>query len=515
MAANITKNSDANKLFLDIVDYLQCAIYQGAFDIKRPMNFITSACKQITGYSPEEFIKGRVFYGDLIVVEDRFRVWNTIKQASQSGNSFNLNYRIRDRNGNVKWIWEKGYRTSQNGGIEQTEGMFMESLDYINMLNLLQQREELFRALAEFSKDIVFRVRIKPTVEYEYISPSIRQIMGYDPEELYENPELTTKIVHKDSKKCCKKIKSGHIPEKPFVLKVKAKDGRIVYIEQNIRAIRNENNEIIALQGVARDITERIMLEQELHNLNKELEKKVKERTEQLIIAKKMSVIGELTSGIVHDFNNILTAIEGSVTVIKDNHKSNAVHKMLKIIEKQIEFGRGLIERLLAYAAAKPFCPKMVTITEFFNEVIPLLKPLVHDKAFIKIEGLLEGKIWIDPLMFKQIIINIIKNAKEAIENRGTITIKTNIVPHTEVKDFEINYIQPGTYVSIAISDNGKGIKQKDIKKIFMPFYSSKNHCRGLGLAQVYGLTRKYGGYIDVQSRVNEGTTFTLYFPAK
>lgn len=506
--------NNADKLLASLeqfkLDKIKCAFYSSEFEERRPIISITKSCFAITGYTSEEFLTHKVSLGELVANEDKYRVWHTIEDASKTGESYHINYRITHKNGTIVWLLEKGYITEDK---ESICGIIMESFDYLNLLTILQQREELYRDLAEYSKDVLFLLKVKPELKYEYVSPSVKKQLGYDPEELYNNPNLGEKFWHPKNLDLRNKILRGEQISHPIITKLIRKDGQEIYVEQNLHFIRDHDGEIVAIHGISRDITDRIKLEEELKKINEQLEEQVKKQTEKLFLAEKMGVVGKLTSGLAHDFNNILTAIDGALEIFKQDVDDTLKTKMLEIIRSQVQIGQELIGKLLDFAAQKPSNPRPTDVKEILDDLLELFKAQCSGKALLKIERIEPATINIDPVELKQILLNVVKNAVEAIQDFGDVSIGCHIVEHTDVRDIEKRYIRKGQYAEIEIRDTGTGMPNGQVKQLFMPFHSTKGKGRGLGLAQVYGLTRKNNGYIYVISKLNEGTSVKLYFP--
>lgn len=235
----------------------------------------------------------------------------------------------------------------------------------------------------------------------------------------------------------------------------------------------------------------------------------------QLRQAQKMEAIATLAGGIAHDFNNILMGLQGHLSIIKyqlgDGHPFAA---RLSSMEKLIESGSKLTNQLLGYARRGRYEVRPLNL----NDVVKLTTETfrqVRKDIMVHLELAAElPLIEADASQMEQVLMNLLVNAADAMPEGGDVFIKTKEaeVFSTEGMHFPI---KPGRYVLMSVRDEGIGMDEATKERIFEPFFTTKEMGRGtgLGLASVYGIVKGHKGYIDVRSRLNEGTTFYLYFP--
>ena len=244
---------------------------------------------------------------------------------------------------------------------------------------------------------------------------------------------------------------------------------------------------------------------------------------QRLLQSQKMQAMGQLTGGIAHDFNNLLTAMIGFCDLLLQRHiPADPSYGDVIQIKQNASRAAVLVKQLLAFSKQQTLTPKVVSVTETLISISELLRRLVG--IDIELEIVHGREIWqvkIDESQFEQMLINLVVNARDAIKENGKIKITTqNFYAEKEVAC--VNDIAPvGDYVVIEISDNGCGIPPEDINNIFEPFFSKKDENirkkagtgTGLGLATVYGIINQNGSFINVQSVINEGTSFKIYIP--
>ena len=244
--------------------------------------------------------------------------------------------------------------------------------------------------------------------------------------------------------------------------------------------------------------------------LNAEIEKK-------LLQGQRLETIGKLSSGMAHDFNNLLSSIFGSLNLLKKRvPQQENVTRMIDNIENCAARARDLTKGLLSFG--KPTIKQrelikpnhlITELSKVINQTFP--KEITYEsKAEEKVNDILGS-----PTEIYQILLNLCVNAKEAIKGIGKITLsaKNVFVDDKNISNFP--WLDKGKYVCFAVTDTGEGISEENIRKIFDPYFSTKKKDTGsgLGLYVTYGIIKAHGGYVDVTSKINEGTTFNVYIP--
>lgn len=256
------------------------------------------------------------------------------------------------------------------------------------------------------------------------------------------------------------------------------------------------------LLTVFRDVTERERLEEQLQH------------------AQKMDSIGVLAGGIAHDFNNVLAMILGAAEIIKNRAKENPdILKFSNIICSAAERGSGIAKQLLMFARSEKGILKPLSLSQFVSDVCRLLEHSIPKSISLQTNFTAENDILLgDGDQLNQVLINLAVNARDAIEQKGIPGILqfniSNISGLSIAKEFPEVIDQQ--YVRLQVVDNGSGIEEHIVERMFEPFFSTKERGKGtgLGLSIVHGIVKNHRGFISVQSTVGAGTTFTLYFPA-
>src|SRR5262249_11191457 len=238
---------------------------------------------------------------------------------------------------------------------------------------------------------------------------------------------------------------------------------------------------------------------------------------EQLRQSQKMEAIGQLAGGIAHDFNNLLTTVLGySNMALNQLSPHEPIREEIEEIQKAGERAANLTRQLLAFSRKQLFEPRVLDVNALIAESTRMLARLIgeHIRFSTELEPDL-GHVRADPGQIEQVIVNLVVNARDAMPDGGTLTIRTRNV------GTEGSYTQPrlgaplGPHVVISVGDTGVGIDPETQKRIFEPFFTTKEkpHGTGLGLATVYGIVSQSGGQVVVESEPGRGARFDIYLP--
>lgn len=237
----------------------------------------------------------------------------------------------------------------------------------------------------------------------------------------------------------------------------------------------------------------------------------------QLAQSQKMQAVGQLAGGIAHDFNNLLTAMMGfcDLMLLRQTPGDQSFTDVMQIKQNATR-ATNLVRQLLAFSRQQELELKVLNITDSLAELSALLRRLLGANVDLKIKHARDlSRVFMDKGHFDQIIMNVMVNARDAMEGGGTITLTTQNYETKKSKRLGHNMLAAGSYILMEIMDTGEGIKPEIIDRIFDPFFSTKKvgEGTGLGLSTVYGIVKQAGGVISVASKVGEGTTFSIYLP--
>ncbi len=239
----------------------------------------------------------------------------------------------------------------------------------------------------------------------------------------------------------------------------------------------------------------------------------------QIAQATKMQAVGQLAGGVAHDFNNILTAIIGHCDLMLMRHTpGDTDYDDLQQIKSNSNRAAGLTRQLLAFSRQQTLRPQVLQLPDVISEVSHLLKRLLGETVQLVVKhGRDLGPVRADPGQLEQVIVNLSVNARDAMASKGggTLTIQTYSVKASQVADLGSEILPIADYSALSIADTGTGIPASILGKVFEPFFTTKEVGKGtgLGLSTVYGIVKQSGGYIFADSKVGDGTRFTIYLP--
>jgi two-component system cell cycle sensor histidine kinase/response regulator CckA len=233
--------------------------------------------------------------------------------------------------------------------------------------------------------------------------------------------------------------------------------------------------------------------------------------------SQKMQAVGQLAGGIAHDFNNLLTAMIGFSDLLLLRHRpGDQSFADIMHIKQNANRAAGLVRQLLAFSRQQTLQPRVLDMTDILAELSHLLRRLIGETIELEmIHGRDLGAVKADQGQLEQVIINLAVNARDAMPEGGTLTIETDSAHLARPVKRKGEIIPAGDYTRIRVADTGCGIAQDELDRIFEPFYSTKEvgAGTGLGLSTVYGIVSQTGGFVEVKSRLGEGTSFAIYLP--
>lgn len=277
------------------------------------------------------------------------------------------------------------------------------------------------------------------------------------------------------------------------------------------------------LIGFIESLTEK---NQKFAEINEELQHEIHERMSleesrqkleiALLQGQKLQAIGTLAGGIAHDFNNILYAIIGYVELsLADLPKGDQSTENLKKVLAGAKRGQDLVSRILSFSRRQHHDLVPLNVNQVIESVLSLLKPTVPASVEIVYQSGFDGEIKANQTQLHQVLVNLINNAVDAMDGEGKITIKTERIPQGDKLLMKFPEMLEKNYCRIDVTDTGSGMDPATMKRIFEPFYTTKEVGKGtgLGLSIVHSIIKDHQGEITVSSKLGEGTTFSILLP--
>jgi len=357
----------------------------------------------------------------------------------------------------------------------------------------LERREEHYRSLIENSLDLVSILNFDGTIRYA--SPSHERILGYALDELVGQNAL--EFVHADDLSAIREALARADASASMELRFRHKDG-------NWRVLESVGRNLASVPGVrgvvvnSRDITDRRRLEEQLHH------------------SQRLEAVGRLAGGVAHDFNNLLMVISGYSQMLLDTMlPGDPARDDLEQIAKAAKRATDLTHQLLAFSRRHVTRPALINVNELMLDMERMLRRVMGEDIEVVTElGPDLKNVQADPGQIEQVILNIAVNARDAMPKGGKFTIKTAALGVRDEIGPEQAGLEASEYVMLSLADTGAGMDSRVLARLFEPFFTTKEHGTGLGLSTSYGIIKRSGGDIRVESKPQCGTAFRIYLPA-
>ncbi len=290
-----------------------------------------------------------------------------------------------------------------------------------------------------------------------------------------------------------------HEPFRKFEYRGRDSAGRPRYFSVNGQPMFAPDGRFLGYRGTSTDLT------------------KQHETEERLRQSQKMDAIGQLTGGVAHDFNNVLTVITGTIEIVREGLADKPqIAAIAQLIDDAATRGAEITSQLLTFARRQPLQPREIDVSGLVTDTARLLKPILGEH--IDIETVLAPDAWsamADPSQLSSAIVNLAVNARDAMPGGGKLTLETANVVLDTTGSADEGEMQSGEFVMIAVTDTGQGIPAEIRDRVFEPFFTTKGVGRGtgLGLSMVYGFAKQTGGTVRLESEQGCGTVVRLYLP--
>jgi two-component system cell cycle sensor histidine kinase/response regulator CckA len=428
--------------------------------------------------------------------EDKPRLLAQVESYLQGREpQYRVEFRLRHKNGSYRWIAASGQLIIEK---DNNSKRFMGCHVDITERKRAEEEKELLMAAIEQAGEIVLVTDTKGIIQY--VNPVFEKVTGYSHQEAVgQNPRMLKSGKHDVQfyEDLWTTITAGKTWKGRFINK--RKDGKLITGDATISPVYDASGHIVNFVAVKRDITEHLQLEQ------------------QLFQAQKIETVGQLASGVAHDYNNMLSVILGYTELTLAKVKpDDPVYPNLTQILKAANRSIGITHQLLTFARKEAVLPQVLDLNEAIEGALKMLRRFVGENIELAWQpGGDLGPVKIDPSQADQLLVNLCINARDAIPDVGAITIETSNVTIDDAYCALRPAAAPGDFIRLSISDNGCGMDKDTLEKIFEPFFTTKQpgEGTGLGLATCYGIVKQIGGFINVYSEPGQGTVFQVHLP--
>ncbi|MGM0654534.1 MAG: PAS domain S-box protein [Thermodesulfobacteriota bacterium] len=453
--------------------------------------------EQLFGWKPEEVVGASAWdnvHPDDIEPTRKF--FEKIMHKPDVIGTIECRYRCKD--GSYKWIEFTGTNLFHDPDILGLLGNYQDITERKQAELALLESETRFKALhnASFGGIIIHDQGV--ILE---CNQGLSEMTGYEYAELIGMNGLML-ISEKSRKKVTDNIRAGY--EKPYEAFGLRKNGEEFPMRLEARNVPYKGKQVRTVEF--RDLTEQKQAEAEKEKLQAQLSQ-----------AQKMESVGRLAGGVAHDFNNMLNIILGNTEMaIEDIAPDDPVHGNLGEILSAAKRSADITRQLLAFSRKQTIAPKILNLNDTIESMLRMLRRLIgEDIDLAWLPGANIRQVRMDPSQIDQILANLCVNARDAIADVGKITIETGNTTVDSAYFATHSGFVAGDFVLLAVSDDGCGMDQETMSKMFEPFFSTKEVGKGtgLGLATVYGIVKQNDGFINVYSEPDQGTTFRIYLP--
>jgi PAS domain S-box-containing protein len=485
------RSSERERYFSAVVESSHDAIITKSLDGE--ITAWNRAAERLFGYSAAEAVGRHI---RLIVPEDRRDEMYDILERASSGESIEPQEtgRLHKDGHEVDVSLTVSPLFSAGGGIVGASEIIRDITESKRTQGALDREIEERQRIFDTSQDLILVTDSFGT--FVQVSPSSATILGYRPDEM--TGRTAVDFIHPDdldtAREEMRSARRGGLTRN-FEARYRHRDGRIMVLNW----MGTWSEPVRRYFFIGRDLTEKRSAEAQFRQ------------------AQKMDAIGQLTGGVAHDFNNILTVITGTIGILADAVADRPeLTSIARLIDDAAVRGAQLTKHLLAFARKQPLQPREIEINSLIIESAKLLRPTIGQR--IEVSPRLAADIWpalVDPNQLSTAILNLALNARDAMPDGGKLILETRNVHLDEGYASMNSDVRIGDYVMIAVSDTGAGISADNLEKVFDPFFTTKEVGKGtgLGLSMVFGFVKQSGGHIKIYSELGHGTSVKLYLP--
>jgi two-component system cell cycle sensor histidine kinase/response regulator CckA len=466
-----------------------------ATDMLGQIRYVSPSVERVLGYVPDQVVRRNIF--EFVHPEDTISARESFADIlAEPGVTGRLTpVRAKHRDGGWRNVEVVGKRLAGDDAV------------VLSMRDITErkQAEEALRR-SEHKLHLYFEQTRLGMIEWDTDSritswnPAAEKIFGYTANEVFGRD--VTFLVTDESVEFAAHAgvwSMGDMTTAPFTNENITKDGHVIVCEWCNTPLTGADGKVIGITSLIEDVTEKI------------------NRNERLAHAQRLEMIGTMASGLAHDLNNILAPITVISQALRYELLRSSAHMRLDALDACARRGIELINNILSLARGSRMERVEVNSSKLFREVSNVIQEVFPKNMEVK--TLLPTDIWLidgNSVELHQVLMNLCLNARDAMQRGGVLTLKARNVVLSKKEASAIPNAQPGPYVEWQISDTGSGIAPEYLRQIFDPFFTTKERGKGtgLGLSVSMRIVKNHGGGVEVDSKIDSGTTFKVYFPA-
>jgi PAS domain S-box-containing protein len=437
--------------------------------------------------------------------EDSDWIRKLYEGAEKDRRNVEIEYRIIHPDGQPRWIRELSEIVlDSEGRASAYVGTLQDITERKRTEENLRQSEQRFRSLADNLPGIVYRLIVQPDGEMRetYISAGVKKMLGVEPELFTSGRAKLIDYLHPEEKeRRLALMRQANERGAPLTIESErfiGRDGEVRWwqVYASPRPLPDGSTQF---DGIALDITEQRAIAQQLRK------------------SQRLEAVGQLTSGISHDFNNLLGVIVGNLDLALERTDDSHLRELIQAANTSALHGADLTRRLLAFSRGQPLAPEAVDLNRILPQIAAMLRRTLGEQVTVDLR-LRQQNLWlciVDRSQIEDVILNLAINARDAMPTGGTLTIEVGNAHLDEFYSSEEPGVIPGDYVLLTVTDTGSGMAPEVLEHVFEPFFTTKGEHlgTGLGLSMVYGFVKQSRGHIKIYSEVGHGTTVKIYLP--
>jgi PAS domain S-box-containing protein len=452
------------------------------------------------GYLPEDIEPCVAWWLARTHPDDVATVTRFLQEALEGKRTeWTLHYRMQRADGS--WAHVEGRARllrAPDGRPISTEGVVRDVSEQREAEAALREREVMFRLLTEQSRELI--CRRDADGRYLYVSPAIVELAGWTPEQLvgrnayeYLHPDDVDRIRAEAHALALR----GEVARTGIQYRFRRADGSYLWLETLTRPITDDTGAVVELHTSSRNVTERRLLE------------------EQLARAQKLEAIGMLAGGVAHDFNNLMTIVRGNIELVRDVVVDAEAGELLTEALEATQRAASLTRQLLILGRRNLEQRVPVDLSAAVRGMSGLLTRLAGADVRVRIDA--AAPCWVDGdhTTLEQVLLNVVSNARDAIQGAGSIDIAVGPVTLASAHHATLGTVPAGTWVRLAVADTGEGMSPDVLAHALEPFFTTKDQGRGtgLGLPTVLAAVQRLDGHLTVDSQPGRGTTVACWLP--
>jgi len=501
---SITERRRAGDTLTQNEAYYRALIEEGTdvteiLDAEGIVRFASPSVERVMGHAPSKLVGAPAL--ERVHPEDRDRVATVFEELlGEPGGRTSYSCREGHANGGWRWLASEAVNLLDHSAVEGIIVTSRDITDRVEAQDAVSQSEAEFRGFVENSPHGIYRSGV--TGRFLTVNRALVDMLGYDSPEDLLSLDLARDVYADKGQRQVLVDRHGDSLEIVAAEEVlwRRKDGEVIFVTLTGRPVLGNDGSVAFFEMIAEDVSDRNRL------------------AEQLRQSQKMEAVGQLTGGIAHHFNNLLTVVVTNAQLLDSDLRAGGAEPPIEVEEILNAGRRGteMVKQLLAFSRRQTLSMTPSVLGREAEALLPMIRTLLPERIDVHhVVGEEQATIALDSGALGQMLLNLATNARDAMQAGGTLTIETGTVTGELGIGGQGSADGPALYAYVSATDDGSGMAPETVARIFDPFFTTKdaNSGTGLGMAMIHGLMEQHHGLVQVESEVGAGTTVRLLFP--